>query len=136
MKKILILLVAMFLFVLPSCASPTCAELTVDYRANLDNIEDRFNDAFDLASNTSRVSLSVPISELQEVNRDAKNLDVPECAKDTQDALLLYQESVIDGFLAFLSQADDSEVELLFTRANERQTTYFLEYAKLTEEEE
>jgi hypothetical protein len=131
MKRLFI--AVLLLIAAVSCAKPTCEELTVDYRASIDAINEEWDDATAIASSTARMSLSGPLGELQGINRDTKQVEVPECAADAHEALLLYQESVIDSFLAFMSQQDDSEVSDLFDKADANLFAWTVTYGHLFE---
>lgn len=134
MKKLLFISLLIGLLFSVSCAAPTCEEQTVDYRAAVDDIVERWDDAAEIANSTARMSLSGPLGELQDIKRDTGDIEVPECAADAHAALIDYQETIIDSFLAFMGQEDDETVSRLFSRASDKLTTWAVEYSQLTEE--
>lgn len=79
---------------------------------------DEFNDAYDVANNTPRISLSSPINQLQSIRRDANDIEVPACLKNGKKLLTGYMQTVIDGFVAFMGQASDYEITLIFLNAS------------------
>lgn len=48
---------------------------------NLEEIAERWDDAIDIASSTSRIALSGPVSDLQEIRRETRQQEWPECAR-------------------------------------------------------
>lgn len=69
-----------------------------------------FADALELAENTSRASLTGPISEMQEVQREASRMDHPMCLRRLVGFGETYMEGSIDGMIAFLGQEPDAVV--------------------------
>lgn len=134
MLKKLIPLIALLLLAAVSCSEPTCAESTEEYRAAVDLIIEEWDDAVQIADSTARMSLSGPLGELQSINRNTKQLEVPECAAESHESLLSYQEGIIAGFLAFMGQEEDATVTNLFEVANGFKFTWQIEYERLTEE--
>lgn len=90
----------------------------------LDTLREKFHDQADVASTTPRISLSGPLSDLQETHREAENLVVPPCAELAHRALLLYMEAEVESLLAFMGQADDDQVTELMILAVEADKQY------------
>lgn len=105
---------------------PCSASELVKYAEAIEDVSRRFDDAYNLANNTSRMSLSPVIGDLQEIRRDAQDLDVPRCALDTKTNLVNYMDAIIDAFLAFLAQEPDSVVSGRFSTAS----NYYGKYLK------
>lgn len=130
MRRLLFLVLLLVTAV--SCAAPTCEESTVDYRATVDSLNEQWDDALAIANSTARMSLSGPLGDLQSLNRDTKQIDVPECAASAHEAMLDYQEAIIDAFLAFMGNENDSVVNARFDTAQELQSKWVTRYVGLT----
>ena len=74
----------------------------------LNNIENRWVDTYDLASSTSRIALATPVSQLQEVKRDLQTTEVSECLKPAKEALSSYMNMHIKNFLNFMADQEIS----------------------------
>lgn len=81
-------------------------------------IAQKWDDATQLASSTSRIALSGPVSQLQASMRDVQNLEIPSCMTPTRDALRSSMESTINGFVAFMGQKADSVIQTYFSSAS------------------
>lgn len=81
---------------------------------------DRWGDAEKIASSTSRISLSGPVADLQEIRRDTGNLEVPQCLETAREKLVLAMDSSIEGYLAFMSNESDFNVSAHFKLAATR----------------
>jgi hypothetical protein len=111
MTRIGLVLALCISFLLSGCG-PQCTQ--TGYIELTEDIEARWLDAVDLASNTSRMSLSGPLSEMQAILREYKSLEVPECYEEIHEKFIESYEYTIDGFLAFLAQESDEQVSRLF----------------------
>lgn len=104
-------LLALFVLLLAACG-PSCEETTADYIDQIDDLVSRWNDAVAIADTTPRGVLATPISNLQEIRRDAEDLEPPLCgdvhtaALDTKLALIAYMEQGINLYLEFAADAD------------------------------
>ncbi|HEE9891508.1 TPA: hypothetical protein R8G29_005003 [Citrobacter freundii] len=74
----------------------------------LTNIENRWADAYTLASSTSRIALATPVSQLQEIKRDLLTTEVSECLKPATEALSSYMNMHINNFLYFMANENVS----------------------------
>ena len=108
----------------PFAAAPTCAEQAKEGLSSLQSIAREWDDAYKLASQTPRASLSGQIATLQSIRRKAQDLPLPECASLAKTALVDSMDSSINGFIAFLGQKPESEVNALFTKANTSMTAF------------
>lgn len=77
----------------------------------LNNIESRWEDAYTLASSTSRIALATPVSSLQDIKRDLAQVELSECLSPTREALSAYMDSHINNFLKFMSDSDFTQFE-------------------------
>jgi hypothetical protein len=82
-----------------------------------DNTE-KFNDAYKVAASTSRIALANPISDMQVIQRNTRLIEVPACLENTKNWLVAGMQNYTDGFIAFMGDADDTEVDLYFATGN------------------
>lgn len=74
----------------------------------LSRIASEWDDAVKLASSTSRIALSSPVSQLQRIRRDLQAQSWPDCATNAKSLLMRSMDSTINGFLAFMQQRPES----------------------------
>ncbi len=114
MKKWIIFLLAIPL-VLASCTNSYCPpEAAEAALAEIEDLAEEWDDAVAVAFSSSRMALSGPISDLQDIKRDVGNLEVPECLVKSRDDLEKGMVAAIDGFIAFLGQESDTTVSTKF----------------------
>lgn len=85
-----------------------------------------WDDALGIAQNASRIALSGPISDLQEVRRDFRAEEWPACAKPLTDPLTNYMDATIEALLMFMGNEDDNDVQM---KMNES-TRYFRQFER------
>ena len=73
---------------------------------------DKFFDAYKVAKSTSRIALSNPISDMQEIERNTRLIEVPACLENSKDLLATGMQNYTDGLIAFMGQADETDVNL------------------------
>jgi len=128
MKKLTVLIVLIMLFGgacgaqevvlveqdidIKKCTQAEYIEATAD-------IEAEWLDAVELANSTSRMNLPDRISEMQSILRDYKRVEVAECYQGIHDSFILSYETMIEGFMMFMSQESDNKVSATFEAANE-----------------
>jgi len=89
----------------------SCPEDEVDnYLEELKGLLEEWDDTVDLAGSTSRMGLPSLIQDMQNMKRDARRLDRPECADYLQDLVIVSMESEINAFITFLGQESDTIV--------------------------
>lgn len=93
----------------PTATIPACA--TTAYATVAQPLLMQWTDAINLASNTPRMQLATQIATLQDLRRQATQLEVPDCVKPTHQLLVDSMDNSINGFLAFLGQRDDNPSE-------------------------
>ncbi len=86
--------------------------------AQLQAILTRWDDQNKLASQTSRIALAMPVSELQKMRRETEALMVPTCLKNAKTNLTNAMNSTIDGYLAFMGSSDDTTAGLKIQEAS------------------
>lgn len=98
--------------------TPDCRDEILAYKKEtLFPILDEWQDAYDLASSSSRIALGPPVAMLQEINRRLKRIEPSKCALTKHLFFIQATDIVIDGFLAFMANKPDSEVQAHFETA-------------------
>jgi len=87
---------------------------------DMSTVAEEFDDAFAVANSTARMSLSGPISEMQNVKRNADDIVVPVCLENAKQLLVGGMQTSIDGFIAFLGQEPDDVVTSYFVDAGQQ----------------
>jgi hypothetical protein len=107
MKK-LVLFITILTIALVGCSEPTCYEQAeeVGFLEAIDDIIERWDDANIIAASTSRISLNGPVSELQAIVREARDLETPDCAVDVRDSLVEVMADKVDIYIKFMGDAD------------------------------
>lgn len=107
MKKLALFFVVLAITLI-GCAEPTCYEQAeeVGFLESVDDIIARWDDANVIAASTSRISLNGPVSELQAIVREARNLETPDCAVDVRDSLVDAMADKVDIYIKFMGDAD------------------------------
>ena len=81
----------------------------------IDPLVQRIDDVNALASSTSRIALVTPLSQMQDVQREIRELDVPKCAEPVKQKLLNSIELLLSAYLGFASGEPDFLVEVKFS---------------------
>ena len=74
--------------------------------ADLQAIKQRWDDGVNVASSTSRIALSGPAMNLQQIRRDLDGVKTGECLADAKSALAEGMDATISGVLAFMGDSD------------------------------
>lgn len=74
----------------------------VTAQKSMDDLLVRWDDAVKVASSTSRISLSMPVTLLQDIRRDAEKLTLPPCMDGAKESLVHSMNSTIKGSMAFM----------------------------------
>lgn len=69
---------------------------------SIDELLARWDDALKVASSSSRVSLSGPVTLLQSTRREAEQLTLPPCMDEAKTSLVASMNSTIQGFVVFM----------------------------------
>lgn len=96
--------------------APCISEVT---HTQLSDILARFDDAVTLADSTPRIQLADVIAEMQAIRREAGSLEVSACLGVIYPTLITSMDALIEGFTAFMAQADylDGMAQGFTTRA-------------------
>lgn len=129
MKHLIIGLI-LLAFLLSSCG-PGCS--SAQYIELTQLLLEEWDDQVALTNSTSRVALPAQISELQSIAREFKRLELQECYHPTRDRMVKYMDEIIEGFIAFMSQEEDSVVSNHFKNADQYFESAIREMNKIDE---
>lgn len=91
----------------------------------LQGLARRWDDTEKLASTTSRIALSTPVSELQSIKRDTEAAVVPACLSKLKSELVASMDAVIDAYLLFMGDSEaEFEVQSRFRKASEHRSNF------------
>ena len=110
---------------------PSCKEQAAVLVSQIQPLAREWDDANTLASSTPRSSLSAQIDKLQAMRRKAQDLEAPQCAFLVRQRLIDAMDNTINGYLAFLSQKPESEVNKYFDQAKQSMDGFGKEIAAL-----
>lgn len=119
------------MLLLAACGPAPCNEQAAEYIPALEGYFDEWDDANTIANSTPRASLSAAIADLQAIKRNVDDLEYPECANTVQLAIVGYMDASIDGYLAFMSQAEGEVVSKHMSDAADLLGNFTREFAKL-----
>lgn len=105
---------------IPSATPHPCALIAVSFLSEVDKLTTEWDDANKLANVTGRIALSGPVTQLQGIRRRLDDLKAPPCALDYRRELGNYMDNTITGYLAFMSQQPEAEVNTDFADAKTR----------------
>lgn len=74
--------------------------------------------AIKVASSTSKIALTVPVSRMQDIRSQFSKLDYPPCMSTARLHIIDGMDYSIDGFLAFMSEESESSISSLFEKSN------------------
>ena len=110
-KMWLFVLVLGFIF-LTNCTSQLdqqindCRDAFPSYVESMSEIQEEWEDTFEVALSTSRISLAGPVGDLQDIRREAEKVISPVCMVDSHEGYVEGMETYIDFFLDFMADAD------------------------------
>ena len=91
-----------------------CEEEIPGYMDQMADYAEEWKDAYKIATATSRIALSGPVGELQEIRREASKVVPPECVAEEHDSYLEGMDTYIGMILDFMAdsefEADESEI--------------------------
>lgn len=90
----------------------SCKEDFPIYAESMSEIQSKWEDTFEIAISTSRISLAGPVGNLQNIRREASKVTAPDCIADSHENYLEGMDTFIDIFLDFMSDADAEPDEL------------------------
>lgn len=102
MRKTLLVL-SLVLVLLAGC-TPCDKEA---YITSLEPIIEKWGDHVQVANYTSRINLGAEVSKLQEIKREANNLEIDACFEEAHQHLINSFDSEIEAFMAFMRESSD-----------------------------
>lgn len=76
-----------------------------------------YDEAYQVATSSPRISLIGPVTQIQQILMDTKEVVVPSCMQKAKIALVTSMEAAIRGFLAFMAQEADVTVHSLMDQS-------------------
>lgn len=104
---------------IPPSPTPICEVQATEFENQMQDIIERWDDTTAIAGSTGRGALSGPVGDLQEIKREAGDLEPPPCAEHIKELMGVYMERYINAYLSFMSQESDSAVNSQFQFASE-----------------
>ena len=95
-----------------------CAQITADKLRELGSISQRYEDAFKLATSTSKIMLAPQVELLQSIKREADIISVPKCMEKLKGFVISAFNNGIEGFLAFMQDKGDAVVNSFFEQSS------------------
>ena len=77
-----------------------------------------YDAAFQFATTVYRNGLSRPVSDLQKIYLDTKEVAVPACMQTAKDELLNYMRVVIGAFQAYMAEETDATIRAYLKQSN------------------
>lgn len=74
------------------------------YLRDVEQINQHWTDAAQVALASSRLSLAGPVSDLQAIRRDLRSLQPGPCTADAHEALLRLHDRFLESMLSFMSK--------------------------------
>lgn len=112
-------------------AAPCSVARVATYEAAMKSVVADFDAAYDLAKNTPRSGLAVPITTMQEARKAASEIETPACLASASDYMLSAMDNDIGGFLNFLGQGEDSVTTNYFSAAGDDVSRFTNELARV-----
>ena len=92
-----------------------CGPSTSDYQQAASSTLESFMRAYNVAANTPRLGLAVPILSMEESRQEWDRMEVPGCAQTGHLSVSQAMDKYINAFLAFAAQEEDDVVNTFFT---------------------
>lgn len=89
----------------------------------LADLGQRWSDAYQLCTQTSRIALSTPMASLQQLKREAIALQLGPCMTNARNELVLSMGKTIEAFLVFMGESK-SDTSALFNAAKTQLDSY------------
>jgi len=90
-----------------------------EYQDQLQKINQKWADALSIANSTSRIALSQPVANLQEIKREAKGVVTPRNRKECHEHLVKYMDLTIERFLMFMQGSEIGSLSTLRKASDE-----------------
>lgn len=105
-------------------------KITKDDKKFYVDLAGRWSDAFRVAGSTSRIALSQPVKDMQQIKRDLEShITKTECEAKMKQELLKSYDFSIDGFLQFMQKNEDvSNLFISMGSDHQRNATALIDY--------
>jgi hypothetical protein len=90
----------------------------------INTIKTRWDESLMLATNSSRIVLAQPVSEMVSLHRDLANIEVPPCMETAKNALDQSMSLTIDGYRKFFEYENEEEISIRFKKASLQRQIY------------
>jgi len=90
-----------------------------------------FDDYSALASNTPQSQLVILVPQLQRIQREAEDQEVPACLVDLKKLQLAHMNIVVETLMAFMNSTDVSVINAGIGQAHDLHNRYMVEMARL-----
>ena len=97
--------------------SPCGVDAVKEASALLVNQRNRYGEAYQFAATASRTSLVGPVTVMQQILMDTKEVVVPACMQTAKSELISSMEAVIRALLAFMALEADATVTDLMNQS-------------------
>lgn len=121
-NKFIIIILLMLLLLSNTILLSSCdiykSKESIEFLNTIKKLDEDFADKYTLANTTVRIALAPVISEMQDIRRDVKYLNVPKKAvklSELKDLEIEYMDIIITGFMQFQSENDTEAVITLST---------------------
>ena len=105
-------------------------KITKDEKKFYVDLAGRWSDAFRVAGSTSRIALSQPVRDMQQIKRDLEShITKTDCEAKMKQELLRSYDFSIDGFLQFMQKNEDvSNLFISMGSDHQRNATALIDY--------
>jgi len=113
-------LILVLVFSLTGCTNPCESKEAKQYLENASSKYEIFMEKYKLANSTPRINLAPIIADMQDIKIEFNGFNPPSGCKELLNAHKIYLEGmncVIDGYIAFQSQKEDSDIVMIFIEA-------------------
>jgi len=93
----------------------------------------RYNDIYQVATSASPDSAVLPVTMMQQILMDSKDVDVPACMQTAKDELIDYMGTVIRAFLAYSQREADTTVSDLIAQSDTHYGNFYAELEAVKE---
>lgn len=87
----------------------------------------RYNDIYQVATSASPDSAVLPVTMMQQILMDSKDVDVPACLQLAKDELIDYMGTVIRAFLAYSQREADTTVRDWIAQSDTHYENFYTE---------
>ncbi|HUX07002.1 MAG TPA: SUMF1/EgtB/PvdO family nonheme iron enzyme [Acidobacteriota bacterium] len=134
LNRILLVILSGIAMICPGCteeATHTRDEQIELYITKVTSSMQEWDDANAVASRTSRIAISQPVSQLQKIRRAVAALTQSDATMNNQKLLLEYMDGVINIYLSFMSEEEEVDLLILGVSVESIQIAWLTDFAEL-----